>query len=146
MRRHRLETEPMLLRHPARSRSDRSGTSACAAEPPVHPRGPAHLSLRSQLVPLSPHLGPRGAEPQLRIGKDDAYEIAGRKQRGSRGGRPPGLGQTVYAGRNVVERQFGPAEQWRGIATRYDKHAITCRDRCRPLRRHRLATPIGDSA
>ena len=54
-------------------------------------------------------------------------EIAARKKKGSRGGRPPGLDQTAYAGRNVVERQFGLAKQWRGIATRYDKHAITYR-------------------
>ena len=52
-------------------------------------------------------------------------EIAHRKKKGTRGGRPPGLDQTAYAGRNVVERQFGLAKQWRGIATRYDKHAIT---------------------
>ncbi|TLP71823.1 transposase, partial [Nesterenkonia sphaerica] len=30
-------------------------------------------------------------------------------------------------GRNVVERQFGLAKQWRGIATRYEKLAITYR-------------------
>jgi|SRR5690625_2388229 len=42
-------------------------------------------------------------------------------------GRPPEFDQTAYAGRNVVERQFGLAKQWRGIATRYDKHAITYR-------------------
>ena len=39
LRRHRLETEPMPIRHPARSRADRSRTSTCAAEPPAHPRG-----------------------------------------------------------------------------------------------------------
>ena len=33
----------------------------------------------------------------------------------------------AYAGRNVVERRFSLAKQWRGIATRYDKHAITYR-------------------
>jgi transposase len=54
-------------------------------------------------------------------------EIAARKKKGSGGGRPPGLDRTAYAGRNVVERQFGLAKQWRGIATRYDKHAITYR-------------------
>ncbi|HLS62244.1 MAG TPA: IS5/IS1182 family transposase, partial [Ruania sp.] len=27
----------------------------------------------------------------------------------------------------VVERQFGLAKQWRAIATRYDKHAISYR-------------------
>ncbi|HJF48242.1 MAG TPA: IS5 family transposase [Brachybacterium paraconglomeratum] len=54
-------------------------------------------------------------------------ELAARQRKGSCGGRPPGLDQTAYAGRNVVERQFGLVKQWRGIATRYDKHAITYR-------------------
>lgn len=54
-------------------------------------------------------------------------EIASRQRKGSRGGRPPGLDKTAYAGRNVVERRFALAKQWRGIATRYDKHAITYR-------------------
>ncbi|WP_343875309.1 transposase, partial [Brachybacterium alimentarium] len=54
-------------------------------------------------------------------------EIASRKKKGTRGGRPPALDQVAYAGRNVVERQFGLAKQWRGIATRYDKHAIAYR-------------------
>ena len=30
-------------------------------------------------------------------------------------------------GRNVVERAFCDLKQWRGLATRYDKHAITHR-------------------
>lgn len=54
-------------------------------------------------------------------------EIASRQRKASRGGRPPRLDQTAYAGRNVVERRFSLAKQWRGIATRYDKHAITYR-------------------
>lgn len=54
-------------------------------------------------------------------------EIAARKRRGSRGGRPRGLDTTAYRGRNVVERQFALTKQWRGLATRYDKLAITYR-------------------
>src|SRR5690625_5146459 len=57
-------------------------------------------------------------------------ELAARQRKGLkglRGGRPPGLDQSTYAGRNVVERGFSLAKQWRGIATRYDKHAITYR-------------------
>ena len=33
----------------------------------------------------------------------------------------------AYKGRNVVERSFNKAKQWRGLATRYDKLAITYR-------------------
>ncbi len=50
-----------------------------------------------------------------------------RKRRGSRGGRPVGLDTESYRGRNVVERRFCDLKQWRGLATRYDKHAITYR-------------------
>jgi transposase len=50
-------------------------------------------------------------------------QIALRQSRGSRGGRPPRFDRVTYRGRNVVERAFGRLKQWRGIATRYDKHA-----------------------
>ncbi|WP_370444792.1 transposase [Amycolatopsis sp. CA-128772] len=33
----------------------------------------------------------------------------------------------IYRGRNVVERRFTLLEQWRGLATRYDKLAIVHR-------------------
>jgi transposase len=48
---------------------------------------------------------------------------ARRVARGSSGGRPPAFDAETYKGRNVVERAFGRLKQWRGIATRYDKHA-----------------------
>lgn len=54
-------------------------------------------------------------------------QIAGRKRRGVRGGGPPGFDADAYRGRNVVERSFALAKQWRGLATRYDKLAITYR-------------------
>lgn len=58
---------------------------------------------------------------------DKRDQAAARKRRGSKGGRPPGLDAAAYKGRNVVERFFALAKQWRGIATRYDKLAITYR-------------------
>lgn len=54
-------------------------------------------------------------------------EIARRKRKGSHGGRPPAFDAHAYRGRNVVERHFSLAKQWRAIATRYDKLAITYR-------------------
>jgi transposase len=48
-----------------------------------------------------------------------------RKAKGSKGGRPPGFDQAIYAKRNTVERGYLRLKQWRGIATRYDKHALT---------------------
>ena len=54
-------------------------------------------------------------------------QIAARKRKGSKGGRPPGLDTQMYRDRNVVERSFALVKQWRGLATRYDKLAITYR-------------------
>ncbi len=46
-----------------------------------------------------------------------------RKALGRHGGRPPRFDATAYRDRNVVERAFNRLKGWRGIATRYDKHA-----------------------
>lgn len=54
-------------------------------------------------------------------------QIASRKRKGSKGGRPPKFDSTAYKDRNVVERSFALVKQWRGIATHYDKLAITYR-------------------
>jgi transposase len=54
-------------------------------------------------------------------------QIGHRKRRGSRGGRPPAFDREDYRGRNVVERGFEVFKQWRGLATRYDKLALTYR-------------------
>lgn len=66
----------------------------------------------------------RGIKTVIPVKRDQA---AARKRRGSTGGRPPGLDAAAYKSRNVVERFFALAKQWRGIATRYDKLAITYR-------------------
>ena len=54
-------------------------------------------------------------------------QIDNRRNRGSGGGRPPSFDPIAYRGRNVVERGFNQLKHWRGIATRYDKHAQTYR-------------------
>lgn len=53
--------------------------------------------------------------------RDD--QIARRKGRGSRGGRPPAFHAEVYKQRNVVERCFNRLKQFRDLATRYAKRA-----------------------
>ncbi len=58
---------------------------------------------------------------------EPADQIAHRKRRGVRGGRPPAFDRGDYRGRNVVERGFCETKQWRGLATRYDKHALLYR-------------------
>lgn len=54
-------------------------------------------------------------------------EIAARLRRGSAVGRAPAFDAEIYKGRNVVERSFNLSKQWRALATRYDKLAITYR-------------------
>ena len=56
-----------------------------------------------------------------------ADQAASRKRRGPAGGRPPAFDPEIYKGRNVVERTFNRIKDWRGLATRYDKLAITYR-------------------
>lgn len=52
-------------------------------------------------------------------------QIAARKAKGSAGGRPPAFDAEIYKQRNTMERAFGRVKQWRGVATRYDKYALT---------------------
>ncbi len=50
---------------------------------------------------------------------------ANRARRGRAGGRPPAFDKTAYRRRNVVERCFNRLKQYRAIATRYDKTALS---------------------
>jgi transposase len=50
---------------------------------------------------------------------------ANRARRGSAGGRPPVFDKDAYKRRNVVERCFNRFKQYRAIATRYDKTALS---------------------
>ena len=58
---------------------------------------------------------------------EPADQAGHRKRRGSRGGRPIGYDRQDYKNRNVVERFFNRMKQWRALASRYDKHALTYR-------------------
>ncbi len=58
---------------------------------------------------------------------EPADQIGHRKRRGSRGGRPVDFDVEDYKSRNVVERAFNRLKNWRGLATRYDKHVLTYR-------------------
>jgi transposase len=57
--------------------------------------------------------------------KSDA--IGRRQTKGSAGGRPLDFDAQDYKNRNVVERAFNKLKNWRGLATRYDKYALTYR-------------------
>lgn len=58
---------------------------------------------------------------------EQSTQIDHRRRRGSRGGRPVGLDPQKYKRRNVIERSFNIVKNWRGLATRYDKLALTYR-------------------
>ncbi len=58
---------------------------------------------------------------------EKADAIARRKAKGSAGGRPLDFDAEDYKNRNVVERAFNKFKNWRGLATRYDKHALVYR-------------------
>ena len=94
------------------------------ARPAPHParRGAGRQGL---LLPREPWTAARprdqGRDPE------PSDQIGHRKRRGSDGGRPPAFDAEAYKGRNVVERSFNDLKQWRGLATRYDKLAITYR-------------------
>ena len=66
------------------------------------------------------HLRARGIKVVI---PEKTDQQAHRKNRGSRGGRPVGFDAEDYKKRNVVERAFNKLKNWRGLATRYDKHA-----------------------
>jgi len=75
----------------------------------------SHNSTRATLRSLRiPHTIPERSD-----------QIRWRKARGSAGGRPPGFDTDLYRHRNTVERGYSRLKHWRGIATRYDKYALT---------------------
>lgn len=101
-----------------------------------------------QLMPLLDAHRRRGRRLRVRLLADKAYshpstraelrrrriphtipersdQIARRKAKGSAGGRPPAFDAGTYRKRNAVERGYVRLKQWRGIATRFDKHART---------------------
>ena len=74
------------------------------------------------------HDSTRGRLRQMRIRHtipERCDQIARRKAKGSTGGRPPAFDPALYTHRNTVERGFNRLKQWRGVATRYDKYALT---------------------
>jgi len=66
----------------------------------------------------------RGVETVI---PEPSDQIRHRKNKGSQGGRPVAFNAEDYKNRNVVERAFNQFKNWRGIATRYDKHALVYR-------------------
>ena len=70
------------------------------------------------------HLRARGITAVI---PEPSDQIAHRIRKGSHGGRPVNFDARDYKNRNVVERAFNHFKNWRGLATRYDKHALVYR-------------------
>ena len=70
------------------------------------------------------HLRDRGVTTVI---PEPADQLANRVRRGRARGRPVNVDKVVYKRRNVVERACNQPKNWRGIATRYDKHAVNYR-------------------
>lgn len=56
-----------------------------------------------------------------------ADQIANRRCKGRQGGRPGAFDREAYKLRNTVERCVNRLENWRGLATRYEKTATVFR-------------------
>ncbi|WP_197095521.1 IS5 family transposase [Mycobacterium intracellulare] len=99
----------------------------------VAPGGGGSPRTRPERVRADKAYSSRSTRAQLRrrgivaVIPEPSDQIAHRKRRGSRGGRPPAFDAQDYKGRNVIERSFNVVKQWRGLATRYDKLAIVYR-------------------
>ena len=102
----RLRTRPEMLR----------GDKAYSSR---HPEGALSALRRREIKAVIPE--PRDQQQH-------------RRNRASRGGRPVGLEIEAYRGRNVIERGYSDVKQWRGLATRYDKHGLTHRAGAIPAR------------
>lgn len=70
------------------------------------------------------HLSRRGIRAVI---PQPANQIANRKRRGRRGGRPPAFDRQAYKQRNAVERCINRLKSWRGLGTRYEKTATVFR-------------------
>jgi transposase len=68
------------------------------------------------------HLRRRGIRATIPERRD---QRANRARRGRSGGRPPAFHPAINKRRNVVERCFNRLKQFRAIATRYDKTALS---------------------
>lgn len=64
------------------------------------------------------YLAGRGIRAAIPV-KDD--QAKARRQKGSRGGRPPSFDPQRYRGRNTVERAINKLRTYRATATRYEK-------------------------
>lgn len=91
------------------------------------PRTTPEALLADKAYSSRPHRQMLAARGITTVIPQPSDQIAHRKARGSAGGRPPTFDSDRYRDRNVVERSYALMKQWRGLATRFDKHATIYR-------------------
>jgi transposase len=103
------------------------------AELRVARRGPGRPRTRPTLLRADKAYSSRATRAYLRrrgihaVIPEPADQTAHRRRRGRHGGRPVTYDAVEYKARNTIERGINLIKQWRGLATRYDKHALTYR-------------------
>lgn len=112
---------------------DSPGLLKMLAQLRIARRGPGRPPTRPNLLRGDKAYSSRGNRSELRrrgiktVIPEPADQAGHRRRRGSHGGRPVTYDALEYKGRNVVERGFNVLKQWRALATRFDKHALTYR-------------------
>jgi len=103
------------------------------AELRVARRGPGRPRTTPELLRADKAYSARAHRHELRrrgikaVIPEPSDQAGHRKRRGSRGGRPVSYDTTEYKRRAGIECGINILKQWRGVATRYDKHALTYR-------------------
>lgn len=124
---------PLVLAVTPGQANDSPALPALLAELRVPRLGPGRPRTTPELLRGDKAYSARGHRRNLRargikaVIPEPADQVGHRKNKGSRGGRPVSYDIEDYKHRNVVERCFGQLKNWRGIASRYDKHALVYR-------------------
>jgi transposase len=124
---------PLVIAVTPGQAGDSPALPALLAELRVPRLGPGRPRTRPDALRGDKAYSSRGHRAHLRsrgivaVIPDPGDQIGHRRRRGSDGGRPPTFDAEDYKGRNVVERTFNQFKNWRGLATRYDKHALVFR-------------------
>jgi transposase len=124
---------PLVIALTPGQAGDSTALRQLLAELRVPPRGPCRPRSKPQALRGDKAYSARAHRAHLRsrgitaVIPEPSDQIGHRKDKGSRGGRPVAFDATDYKNRSVVERAFNHLKNWRGLATRYDKHALVYR-------------------
>ncbi|WP_371129962.1 IS5 family transposase [Streptomyces sp. 2231.1] len=122
---------PLTLRVTAGQAGDAPAFETVMAGIRVPRGGPGRPRTRPNVVLADRAYSSRAIRAHLRrrgiraVIPQPADQVGHRLRRGRAGGRPPAFDAEAYKERNAVERCINRLKQWRGLAIRTDKLAIT---------------------